>query len=180
MIYEEEMQKGGLKLSSRKKSVATTQVSRMREDPTEIKRDRSGNVLSGSGIAVEQPYQRLKLCKRGHRDAIVERECGVTFEDLPMWMWTMRLAEWSKIFITDTDELRLRQYHVSTWEFAKEKLVIVAATAIPGLSFVDLWLVSGCLKFIQEFQGPVGTPTVGWLSTSGRRNRPLMNHDGSG
>ena len=55
-----------------------------------------------------QPYQRLKLCKRGFRDEMVERVCGVSFEDLPLWLWTMRLAEWSTVYITDTDEVRLR------------------------------------------------------------------------
>jgi hypothetical protein len=38
-------------------------------------------------------YQRLKLCKRGYRDAKLAKVCGVRIEGLPMWLWTIRLAE---------------------------------------------------------------------------------------
>ena len=69
----------------------------------------------------EAVYQRLKLLKRGHREAMVSRSCGVQFEGLPFWLWTIRLAEWSTIYITGTDEVALRQYHVSTWEYVKER-----------------------------------------------------------
>jgi hypothetical protein len=148
-------------------------------DPLEVGRDRKESVLSRVELESEQTYQRLKLCKRGHREQIVARVCGVTFEKLPMWLWTIRLAEWSHIYITDTDELKWRQYHVSTWEFVKAKLVMVTAAALPDLKFIDLWMISGSSMFIRELRCPLGTPVVGWMSNGGRRKPSIGDPDWS-
>ena len=89
-----------------------------------------GLSTSSAGTLEDATYQRLKVCKRGHREAFVEKVCGVSFEGLPVWLWSMRLAEWSTIYITDTDDLKLRQHHLTTWEFARSKLAIVEAKAV--------------------------------------------------
>ncbi|KAI2498994.1 hypothetical protein MHU86_15498 [Fragilaria crotonensis] len=115
-------------------------------------------------------YQRLKLTKCGHREASAQRVCGMSFEELPLWFWAVRLAEWSEIHITDVDEVRLRQYHLSTWEFAQSKLVIIGEDKVlANGSREDVWLVSGSLAFIQGWENRVDVPTVGWISDGGRR-----------
>ncbi len=112
-------------------------------------------------------YSRLKLSKRGHREAIIERVCGVSFEDFPVWLWTLRLAEWSSILIRDIDEVHLRQYHVATWEAVKSKLVIRRSYENSG---VDVWLISGSLQFVRAQEKLLRVPRmVGWLSDGGRR-----------
>ncbi|KAI2494742.1 hypothetical protein MHU86_19779 [Fragilaria crotonensis] len=138
-----------------------------------IGRGQGASVLNPQGRddAFSQTYSRLKLCKRGHREALVERVCAVSFEDLPVWLWTLRLAEWSSIHIVDTDEVHLRQYHGATWEAIKSKLVI--RKSYVGLG-VDVWLVSGSLQFLcAQERLLVGEPMVGWLSDGGRR-RPKV------
>jgi hypothetical protein len=115
-------------------------------------------------------YQRLKLCKRGYREAMVARVCGVRFEGLPMWLWTIRLAEWSTIYITGTDEVLLRQYHVATWEYVKPKLVLIDEVIDRPLPEVDLWMISGTLKFIGSVAERLREyPRVFWMSDGGRR-----------
>ena len=130
----------------------------------------SANVSSENGLAGSpgpmQSYQRLKLCKRGYREAITPKVCGVSFEALPLWLWSIRLSEWSAIYITDTDEVRLRQYHVSTWEVVHEKLVIVHSTTHCS---VDLWLASGSIAFLLALENQIEGPLVGWMSDGARR-----------
>ena len=69
----------GDNLSSRR-SVATISVVVESVDKESVEIER---VFPSSETAV---YQRLKLCKRGHREALVERQCGVSFEGLPVWL----------------------------------------------------------------------------------------------
>ena len=130
----------------------------------------SVNVFSENGLVDGSPavqsYQRLKLCKRGYREAIAPKVCGVSFEALPLWLWSIRLSEWSTIHITDTDEVRLRQYHTSTWEAVHEKLVIVQSTTRCA---VDLWLASGSLAFLLALEDQIKGPLVGWVSDGSRR-----------
>ena len=118
----------------------------------------------------EAVYQRLKLSKRGHREAMVARSCGVRFEGLPLWLWTIRLAEWSTIYITGTDEVVLRQYHVSTWEYVKERLVLMDDGQGKVPPMVDMWMISGTLGYIGTLAECLGsTPRVVWMSDGGRR-----------
>ena len=70
----------------------------------------------------ETGYTKLKLVKRGHMALMEPVVCGLSFEALPAWLWSFRLSDWAKVLITDTDEDKLRQYHVSTWSFWKDKL----------------------------------------------------------
>lgn len=133
-----------------------------------------GLSTSSAGTLEDATYQRLKVCKRGHREAFVEKVCGVSFEGLPVWLWSLRLAEWSTIYITDTDDLKLRQHHLTTWEFARSKLAIVDAKAV-GTLLMDMWLVSGSLAFVTSAIGPLGTPKLAWMSEGGRRKPSLAD-----
>ena len=167
------MESSGDNFSSRR-SVATTSVVTI-DSNSKAKGSRSAERV----IPESEPlgYQRNKLCKRGHRAAIVERECGVCFEGLPVWLWTIRLAEWSTIYITDTDEAKLRQYHVSTWDFVKAKLVIFKADNGQALPKVNLWLVSGPMSLILLWERRIETAIMAcWVADCGRR-KPI--HSGS-
>ncbi|KAI2503870.1 hypothetical protein MHU86_10595 [Fragilaria crotonensis] len=99
------------------------------------------------------------------------RVCGIRFEGLPFWLWTIRLAEWSDIYITDTDEVKLRQYHATTWEVMKSKLVIIQAESAKTMP-VDVWLVSGTRAFVMAHQKSSGSPMVCWISDGARRKPP--------
>ena len=143
---------GGLLSDRASVTVNTTNVNLMRES----KMNPPGGIRGLKGVEeVEQGqgpggYQRLKLVKRGYRETTVERVCGLSFEGFPVLIWSFRLSDWSKIYITDTDERRLRQYHVSTWSYAKDKLVIIFAGDIVSLVGVDVWFVSGSMVFIES------------------------------
>ena len=101
--------------------------------------------------------------------------CGVVFEGLPVCLWTIRLGQWSEIDITDTDKVKLRQYHVSTWEFVNSKLVIVDGEAITRNPAVEVWLVSGPLEYIVTVEGRLGSSMVGWISDATRRRPKIDN-----
>lgn len=116
------------------------------------------------------PYQHLKLVKRGHRGPEVPRACGFSFEFSPAWIWALRLSDWSTIYLTDTVELNLRQYHASTWSVVKDRLTIVSIHQISSLiGSVDVWFVSGSREFLESFQGPIATPVAMWAEKCGRR-----------
>jgi hypothetical protein len=85
-------------------------------------------------------YLRLKLCKRGHREQATALVCGVCFEGLPIWLWDIRLVDWSKIYLSEGDEVRLRTQHHLTWTFVEKRLAIVSNEDMAGLVDVDLWL----------------------------------------
>jgi hypothetical protein len=79
-------------------------------------------------------------------------------------------VEWSEIHITGTDELILHQYHGSTWEVVKDKLVLSEESRNGDLPVVDLWMVSGSLAYIGAFEERLATaPMVAWMSDGGRR-----------
>jgi hypothetical protein len=121
--------------------------------------------FSSPTLAPGPLYQRLKLVKHGHRGRTEPHVCGVSFESCPVWIWAFRLSEWEAIYVTDTDELRLRQYHSSTWSFVQDRVGIVSINQLPFITeAVGVWFVSGSRKFLQSFVGPaLGTPTMFWL-----------------
>jgi len=65
-------------------------------------------------------YRPLKLVKRGFRDLEVPLNCGIIFDTIPSWFSSLRLSDWQDIYMLETDEVRLRQYHLPTWEFVKD------------------------------------------------------------
>lgn len=126
----------------------------------------------GEGVwpIVAAGYHHLKLIKRGHRGAITPQVCGFTFEACPAWLWAVRLSDWETIYITDTDEVKLRQYHSSTWSFVKDRLSIILSHQVPSMTgAVDVWFASGSRDFLEDFRGPSGTPILLWAERCGRR-----------
>jgi hypothetical protein len=122
---------------------------------------------SNKWLAERRPT--IKLVKRGYRDtADPPQVCGLSFECLPAWVWSLRLSDWSSILITDTDELRLCQYHLETWSFVNDKLTIIPTSAVKQCTAV-VWFVSGSREFVDQFDGPPSIPVVFWLERCGCR-----------
>lgn len=100
----------------------------------------------------------------------VPQVCGVTFESFPAWIWAFRLSDWEGIYLTDSDELRLRQYHGETWAFLENRMRIISKHQVAATrGIVGIWFVSGSLEFIHQFTGPDDTPVMSWLEGCGRR-----------
>lgn len=99
------------------------------------------------------------------------RPCGLSFESWPAWIWAFRLSDWDTIYVTDADELRLRQYHSSTWSFVKDKIKIIflQKQVLSMGPAVDLWFVSGSRDYVEQFGRPHGCAVVIWLERCGRR-----------
>ena len=80
------------------------------------------------------------------------------------------MADWGKIYITDTDKERLCQYHVSTWSVVTEKLNIILASDITALAGVDVWFASGSMAFIEAIcLVTKAFPQVVWLAGGGQQ-----------
>jgi hypothetical protein len=125
----------------------------------------------GAPAGLEAGYQKLKLVKRGHMALSEPLVCGLSFDSLPAWLWSFRFSDWAAILLTDTDERRLRQYHVSTWSFWRVKLIVVEPGEVAtGLHNAVVWFASGSRSFLEPFgeQGE-GIPVVTWLERGGRR-----------
>ena len=123
-------------------------------------------------------YRPLKLVKRGFRDQSEPLSCGIVFESMPAWLWALRLSDWAKIYITDTDELRLRQYHLSTWTQVSNRLKIVASVMDTGVSrSVNVWFLSGSRSFLDTVVTPDGFPRLMWIERCGRRRPPDTPRD---
>ena len=164
------VQVGVHKHSSRESDVIATLGSDKCTQPGVGGQARESSRGDRSSTESESEYKRLKICKRGYREALVTRVCGVAFQGLPVWLWAIRLGEWSEIFISDTDEVNLRQYHASTWEQVNSKLIIVSEGAL--IPTIEVWMVSGPLDFVLSFmKGRLGSSMVGWIS-DGARRRP--------
>ena len=52
----------------------------------------------------ETGYTKLKLVKSVHMALMEPLVCGLSFEALPAWLWSLRLSDWSTVLITDTDK----------------------------------------------------------------------------
>lgn len=131
--------------------------------------DKSLGFVSEKWLEEQRPT--TKLVKRGYRATADPQVCGFSFECLPAWIWSFRLSDWSTILITDADELQLRQYHLETWSFVKDKLVIIPTLAVKQCTAV-VWFVSGSREFVDQFDGPPAIPVVFWLERCGRRRPP--------
>ena len=122
----------------------------------------------GKITSEDRVYKRLKLCKRGYREVNVQRVCGLIFEGLPVWLWSLRLSDWSRIYISVEDEKRLKADHPTTWEFAQDRLSSVTNERLDKLVDVDLWLASGTMSALERVDSFIGAKAF-WLSTGGRR-----------
>lgn len=99
---------------------------------------------------------------------IEPKTCGIVFEEIPAWLWSIRLSDFSQVFISQRNELMLRQRSASTWSYFESKLV-VTSEAMVGLVVADIWFVSGSRSFLEAQAVPESTPVVAWLYPTGRQ-----------
>ena len=125
---------------------------------------------SADSLFIERGSQNqgCKLVKRGFRMPIAPKTCGIVFEEVPAWLWSIRASDFSQMLIPQTCELMLRQHFTSTWEYFESKLVIISAEMI-GAVEADIWFVSGSRSFLERQALPETTPVVAWLFPTGRR-----------
>ena len=129
-------------------------------------------------ITVEDSgYKRLKLCKRGYREVSAQWVCGMIFEGLPVWLWSLRLSDWSLIYVSVEDEKMLKADHPKTWDFAQDRISSVSKETLENLVDVDLWFVSGSMSALERVDSFTGAKAF-WLSTGGRRKPKLWVNSG--
>lgn len=112
-----------------------------------------------------------KAVKRGFKSFHDPKVCGLSFERLPAWLWTLRPAEWSSILLSESDKHRLHQTHPILHKLYLDKFRVVNS---PGCNSVgteaDVWWISGSHEFIMSLMLPSGVPTVAWVTGSSRRS----------
>ena len=109
--------------------------------------------------------------KRGFRALSPPKACGIRFERCPVWLWTLRPAEWCSISIAASDERRLRLSYRSTWDRFRDKLAIEdeVGDVQRDAGIPVVWWISGSEKFVQGLDLPVAIRSVTWRSEAGRR-----------
>jgi hypothetical protein len=111
--------------------------------------------------------QHQKRVVRGYRGPTPPRSCGVVFEDVPLWLWSLRASDFTKIWVTPESAIRLQTVFWSTWVHFETKLVISDA-ATPA-SNVDVWFVSGSWDFLEAQCFQKSTTVIMWLFPTSRR-----------
>ena len=89
-----------------------------------------------------------KEIKRGFRSFSLPMVCGVSFEQLPAWIWVLRLVEWSDIIITEPDEARLQVHPVVHARYANRwRIASKLGRDHPLAQEASVWWISGTLDF---------------------------------
>jgi hypothetical protein len=95
----------------------------------------------------QSPLINEKRVKRGYRDIMSPKVCGIMFEGEPAWLWAIRLSDFSSILITQSNALTLQQNHFATWEKVKAKLTVIDDSEVGLKTTAHFWLVSGSWDF---------------------------------
>ena len=109
----------------------------------------------------------VQAVKRGFRALSPPKTCGIRFERCPVWLWTLRPAEWCSTSIAASDERRLHSSYRSTWDRFCDKLAIEEVVADVGTP--DVWWISGSERFVAGLDLPDAIPSVTWRSKAWRR-----------
>ena len=117
------------------------------------------------------PPPVLRGIKRGYKNFATTRLCGVSIQDEPVWLWTLRLKEWSTIYISQPEYERLQVRYPTVWEKFKSALEVVdsPSEADPRCHQVSVWWVSGTWEFIESLRLPAQVGQVYWLRHQSRR-----------
>lgn len=116
------------------------------------------------------PIKTVKEVKRGLRALVPPKSCGVSFERCPVWLWTLRPAEWFSITISLEDERRLHLSYRATWEMLREKFLVVdTVDSGQAMGFPVVWWLSGSESFEAASGVPASVPTVIWRASTERR-----------
>ncbi len=147
-------------ISSSRSSVATT--------PASIKTNPFPSTCmlpSQESNSNEPPVKRVK---RGFQASVVPKICGMAFEGSPGWLWAGRTVDFSQIWMSSCQVMRLQQEFKTTWYHFADKVQIFGGK-IPS---VHVWFLSGSLNFVSSCLNdlPSTTPVVIWLFPTMRRH----------
>ena len=132
---------------------------------TTVATSRRTNTAPDQNRSLKPRIIAQKAVKRGFKSFRQPQVCGVSFERLPVWLWTFRPSEWSAILITGPDERRLRQVHPLLHNQFGNKFRLVATPFGYGdISKAIVWWVSGTTDFAKSLRIPVKIPTVQWMT----------------
>lgn len=101
----------------------------------------------------------------------------MVFDGFPVWLWSVRLGDWSTIYLSHEDERQLKEDHPQTWEFAKAKLTPVSYGTLKEIGEVSLWVVSGPMTTRERIDSFIGAK-VFWLSSAVRRKPRTYENSG--
>ena len=117
------------------------------------------------------------LVKRGYRDMTSRLTCGVIFESDPLWLWSLRPNSWASIYLTVSDEARLRQGHPELYSQFEHKFRTIPSTFSADFPLIDpdfMW-VCGPSHFVELVVLPPNGNHVFCISNAGRRPPSIQN-----
>jgi hypothetical protein len=114
---------------------------------------------------------RARGIKRGYKNFASPLACGVSIQDDPVWVWTLRPKEWSQIFIIESEWERLRSRHSSIWNKFKAAFDVIhpPIESHHRCHQASVWWVSGSLAYIETLRLPAEVGQVYWMHLSSRR-----------
>ncbi len=145
--------------------------------PPSLVRSHHHVAASRPGIEPSEPPERRAI-KRGYRSFQEPQACGVSFQDLPAWLWTLRAVEWSHIYISVENATQLREHHPQLHSQLSSRLVEVSSSLSieVGLPEAKVWWISGSEDYCRVLVTAPSVRGVAWLTRFGRRPR----HEGGG
>lgn len=115
-----------------------------------------------------------RAIKRGYYSSFQEPQaCGVSFDDLPAWLWTLRPKEWSHIYISYDDAKKLRK-HFAPLHVHLETLLHEFSSVFEighDMPEAQIWWVSGSDSYCRTLGALPTIRKVEWLTGFGRRPR---------
>jgi hypothetical protein len=109
--------------------------------------------------------------KRGYKHFDSPRSCGVSIQDDPVWLWTLRPKEWASIFILESEWERLRHRHFTTWQRFESKFDVFHPPLVSSEQChqVSVWWISGEPHYFESLILPTDVGQVYWMCNRSRR-----------
>ena len=97
--------------------------------------------------------------------------CGLIFESDPLRLWSLRPNSWATIYITVSDEVRLRQGHPELYSTFEHKFRTIPSTFSADFSTIqpDFMWVCGPIHFVELIVLPDDGNHVFCITNAGRR-----------
>ena len=121
-------------------------------------------------LPTQVPPPQQKLVKRGYREFRTPRACIVSFNRLPVWLWTLRPVEWLTVWVSQEDlETLVMRDHPTLIERFEGKIQPISP--VSSVIAASIWCSSGTLAFVSRLNVPAHTILhVSWVAPVGRRS----------
>ena len=102
---------------------------------------------------------------------IEPKSCNISFERRPVWLWTLRPAEWDSISMLESDATRLLETYCSTWDrFASRVKTVSSWVPNSDSHLADVWWISGSEAYAASvLRIRMDVPHAIWRHDAGRR-----------